>query len=119
MRPQKIPTPENKMFYSSPLHPAIYNLELNHSSQKFLFCYSIIETNPLKYESDLSPGSLEYTDIYTGFGSCDMLTERGYIDTYTDSGCYDIPTEVDFTMENPETYLECTERLSESSDIQQ
>jgi len=119
MKPQKIPTPENKMFYSSPLHPVLYNLELNHSSQKFLFRYSVIETNPQKYESDLSPGSLEYTDIYTGFGSCDMLTERGYIDTYTDSGCYDIPTEVDFTMENPETYLECTERLSESSDIQQ
>ena len=101
MRPQKVPKPENKMFYSSPLHPAIYKLELNHSSQKFLFRYSVIETSPQKYESDLFPGSLEYTDIYTG------------------SGCSDLPTEVDLTMEDPDTYLECTGRLSESSDIQQ
>jgi hypothetical protein len=106
MRPQKVPKPENKMFYSSPLHPTIYKLELNHSSQKFLFRYSVIETSPQKYESGLSPGSLEpgsleYTDIYPG------------------SGCSDMPTEVDLTMEDPDTYLECTGRLSESSDTQQ
>jgi len=101
MRPQKVPEPEKKRFYSSPLHPATYKLELNHSSQKFIFRYSVIETSPQKYESGLAPGS------------------RGYTDRYTDSGCSDLPTEVDLTMEDPETYLECTGRRSESSDIQQ
>jgi hypothetical protein len=101
MRYQKIPEPEEKSFYSSPVHPAIYKPEINHSSQRFLFRYSVIETYPVNYEPGLTPGSIEYTDIRT------------------DSRFSDLPVEVDLTMENPDTYLECTGRLSESSDTQQ
>ncbi|TFH06002.1 MAG: hypothetical protein E4H06_00465 [Methanosarcina sp.] len=99
MRYQKVPETEEKRFYSSPVHPATYKLELNHSSQRFLFRYSVIEISPVNYESSLAPGSIEYTD------------------TYVDSGCSDLPAEVDLTMEDPDIYLECTGRLSESSEI--
>jgi hypothetical protein len=100
MRYQKVPEPEEKRFYSSPVHPAIYKLGLNNSSQKFLFRDSVIETSPANYEPGLEPGSIEYTD------------------TYTDSRCSYLPAEVDLTMEDPDAYLECTGRLSESSDTQ-
>ncbi|WP_440946709.1 hypothetical protein ACSAZL_22210 [Methanosarcina sp. T3] len=99
MRHQKVPEAEKKMFYSSPVHPEIYKLELSHSSQRFLFCYSVIETSPVSYKSGLASGSIEYTDIYT------------------DSRYSDLPAEVDLTMKNPDTYLKCTGQLSESSDI--
>ena len=101
MRYQKVPEPEEKRFYSSPVHPAIYKLGLDNSSQKFLFRYSVIETSPVNYESGSSSGSTEYTDIYT------------------DSRCSDLPAEVDLTMEDPDTYLECSGRNSESPDTQQ
>jgi len=101
MRYQKLPEPEEKRFYSSPVHPATCKLGTNHSSQRFLFRYSVIETSPVRYEPGLTPESIEYTDIRT------------------DSGCSDLLAEVDLTMEDPDTYLKCTGRLSESSDTQQ
>ncbi|KKG08960.1 hypothetical protein [Methanosarcina sp. 2.H.A.1B.4] len=103
MRYQKVPGNDEKRFYSSPVHPAPYKLELNHSSQRFLFHYSVIEISPVNYESSLAPGSIEYTDEYT--------------DIYADSRCSDLPADVDLTMEDPDIYLEYTGRLSESSKI--
>ncbi len=101
MRYQKLPEPEEKRFYSSPVHPVTYKPGTNHSSQRFLFRYSVIETSPMSYEPGLTPRSIEYTEIHT------------------DSGCSDLLAEVDLTMEDPDTYLECTGRLSDSSDTQQ
>lgn len=98
---RKLSEPEGKTYYSSPVHPAIYRLGLNHSSPSFLFRYSIIEASPVNYEPTFTPVSIEYTDINI------------------DSRCSDLSADVDITMKDPDTYLECTGRFSKSSDIQQ
>ncbi|WP_048136829.1 hypothetical protein [Methanosarcina horonobensis] len=100
MRHQKVPEPEGRRSYSSPVHPAAYKQGLNHSSQNFLFRYSVIEAGPLKYGSNSTQRSIEYTD------------------TSKDSRYSDLLAEADLTMSNPDIYLECTGKLSESSDIQ-
>jgi len=118
MRYRKLPEPEEKMFYSSPVHPATYKLRTNYSSQKFLFHYSVIENDPVSYEPGLTPELIEYTDMHTDFRSYDPITEE-HTDMLTNSGYYDLLAEADLTMEDPDTYLECAGRLSESSDTQQ
>lgn len=106
------------MFYSSPVHPATYKLRMNHSSQRFLFHYSVIKTGTVGYESGLTPESIEYTEICMDSRSYDLVAEK-YTDVSTDSRVYYQVSELDFTMEEPDTYLECAGRLSESSDTQQ
>lgn len=118
MRYRKLPEPEEKMIYSSPVHPATYKLRTNHSSQRFLFHYSVIETDPVSYEPGLTPEFMEYTEMHTDSRYYDLIAE-GYTEMLTDSGSYDLLSEVNLTMEDPDTYLECAGRLSKSSDTQQ
>jgi len=100
MRNRKLPETAKKRFNSSPVHPEICKLRLNHSSQRVLFSYSIIETTPVNYMPDLIPKSIKYTGIIT------------------DSGCSDLSVE-DLTMKDPDAYLRCMWRLSETSEIHQ
>ncbi|WP_148706041.1 hypothetical protein [Methanosarcina siciliae] len=118
MRHQKVSEAEEKTFYSSPVHPITYKLRTNHSSQRFLFHYSVIETGTVRYGPGLTPGSIEYTEMHTDSRSYDLITEE-HTDMLTNSGYYDLLAEADLTMEDPDTYLECAGRLSESSDTQQ
>ena len=101
MRNRKLPETAKKRFYSSPVHPEICKLRLNHSSQRVLFSYSIVETPPVNCMPGLIPKSIKYTDLIT------------------DSGCSDLSVEEDLTMKDPDAYLECMWRLSETSEIHQ
>lgn len=99
MRNQKVPEPEKRRYYSSPIHPAIHKQGLNYSSQSFLFRYSVIEASSVKYESASSKGPIEYTGINMNSRHSDLLAEAN------------------LTMEAPDTYLEYMINLSESSEI--